>query len=94
MGGFVLAGAFQIWNWDKRIAFYFSTIYKGKAYDKGFVYSLYTTFVLTITTSTSLVYLIVLAYLASTGFTRKSRFAEVTMLKLGQAQQLEQHSYS
>lgn len=90
MGGFVLAKAFQVWNLDKRIAFYFSTIYKGKSpMLKAFSIACIPTFMLTITgsitASTSLMYPIVLAYLVSTGFTRGSKFAEATMLALGQA---------
>lgn len=90
MGGFVLAKAFQIWNLDKRIAFYFSTLYKGKSpMLKAFSIACIPTFMLTITgsitASTSLMYPIVLAYLVSTSFTRGSKFAEATMLALGQA---------
>ncbi|MCD6369320.1 MAG: DASS family sodium-coupled anion symporter [Thermoproteales archaeon] len=90
MGGFVLAKAFQVWNLDKRIAFYFSTIYKGKSpMLKAFSIACLPTFMLTITGSitaaTSLMYPIVLAYLSSTGFNRGSKFAEATMLALGQA---------
>lgn len=90
MGGFVLAKAFQVWDLDKRIAFYFSTIYKGRSpMLKTFSIACIPTFILTITgsitASTSLMYPIVLAYLVSTGFTRGSKFAEATMLALGQA---------
>ncbi len=90
MGGFVLARAFQVWGLDKRIAFKLSTIYKGgNPMLSAFFIACLPVFALTITgsitASTSLMYPIVLAYLSTMGFSRDSRFAEATMLALGQA---------
>ena len=90
MGGFALAKAFQVWGIDKRVALKLSLVYKGNnpAIAAFFVAAL-PVFILTITGSitaaTSIVYPIVLAFLTSMGFERGSKYAEATMLLVGQA---------
>lgn len=90
MGGFVIAKAFQVWGLDKRIALTLSSLYKGNnPMLATFFIACLPAFLLTITgsitASTSIVYPIVLAYLTSMGFGKGSRYAEATMLALGQA---------
>lgn len=90
MAGFVITKAFQVWGLDKRIALRLALMYKG---DNPMVATLFVAcipvFLLTITgsitASTSIVYPIALAYLTAMGFSRESRYAEATMLALGQA---------
>ncbi|RLF03356.1 MAG: hypothetical protein DRJ59_00885 [Thermoprotei archaeon] len=90
MGGFVLAKAFQVWGLDRRIALKLALFYKGKnPFINAFFVASLPVFILTmtgsITASTSIVYPIALAYLTSLGFSRGSKYAEATMLTLGQA---------
>ncbi len=90
MGGFALAKAFQVWHLDKRVAFRLSTLYRGRnPMLNAFFIACLPVFVLTvtgsITASTTLMYPIVLAYLSTIGFRMGSKFAEATMIALGQA---------
>ena len=90
IGGFVLAKAFQVWGLDKRVAYKISTIYKGdNPVMAAFFIAALPPFILTmtgsITASTFIVYPIVLAYLTSMGVKEGSKYAEATMLTLGQA---------
>ena len=90
IGGFVLAKAFQVWGLDRRIALKLAQLYKGEnPMINAFFIAALPVFILTmtgsITASTSIVYPIVLAYLTAMGFGKDSRYAEATMLTLGQA---------
>jgi len=88
MGGFVLAKAFQVSGLDRRIALWIANLYKGQnpMIAALFVAGLpvfFLTMTGSITASTSVVYPIVLSFLA---LTRASdRYSEATLLLLGEA---------
>ncbi len=90
MGGFTIAQAFKVWGLDRRIAVKVGSLYRGGRPELlAFFAAALPTFILTIsgsiTAATSIVFPIVLALLRSMGFKPGSRYAEATMLALGQA---------
>ncbi len=90
MAGFILAKCFSKWGLDKRLALSLASIYKGSnPMLATFFVACLPVFVLTttgsITASTSIVYPLLLAYLKTLNLSEKSRYAEASMIALGQA---------
>ncbi len=90
IGGFTLAKAMQVWGLDKRIALTLASLYRGK--DPALAALFFTclpTALLTITGSitaaTAMMYPLVLSLLVASHFEKGSRYAEGTMLALGQS---------
>ena len=90
MAGFILAKCFSKWGLDKRLALSLASMYKGNnPMLATFFVACLPVFVLTttgsITASTSIVYPLLLAYLKTLNLSEKSRYAEASMIALGQA---------
>jgi len=90
MAGFVLAAAFRKWDLDRRVAIKFGSLYKGNnpMVAAFFVASL-PVFILTltgsITTSTSVVFPFLIAYLSMVSVKPGGKYSEACMLALAQA---------
>ncbi len=90
MAGFVFTKAFQKWGLDKRIALKLALLYKGddpklSAFFSVALPAFLLTFTGSITAATSIVFPIAIAYLATLGNQKDSKFDEAVMLLLGQA---------
>ena len=90
IGGFTLAKAMQVWGLDKRIALTLASLYRGK--DPALAALFFTclpTALLTVTGSitaaTAMMYPLVLSLLSASNFQKGSKYAEGTMLALGQS---------
>ncbi|MBS7631125.1 DASS family sodium-coupled anion symporter [Candidatus Bathyarchaeota archaeon] len=90
MVGFLFARSFQIWGLDKRVALKLASISGTRnPILAGFFVGCLPVFLLTITgsmtTSTSITFGFVLAFLSRQGFLKTSRYGSATLIALGQA---------
>ena len=90
IGGFTLAKAMQVWGLDRRIALTLASLYKGRdpALAALFFACLPTAFLTvtgSITATTAMMYPLVLSLLSASNFEKGSKYAEGTMLALGQS---------